>query len=714
MAEPTPASNVEDPKSFPTRVSRWEAELASSEKALKNWRETCKRIDRRYSLEMDGMGDVFGMDRSKFNILWSNVQTLKPGVYGREPVPVVKRRHRDQDIVGRIAAQVLERAVITEMERNERLGRGLDSTLKRALQDFLLFGRGVAWARYEPDIEGDTVLGESCVVDYVNRNDFLHSPKATWAETVKDGWVARRVSMTKRQGTARFGDVFDAVPLTVGDGSDDLDERDAETIGRADVWEIWDAATRRVIWINRDMTSRVLDERDDYLGFEGFFPCPMPAYGTVSNDRMVPVPDFSQYEKLAEELDEQTDKIDNLTSALNAKGFYDGSIEGLQSLLESGDDKLVPVAGMTELFGKGSSGGTVTSVVQYLPLETIARALIGLYDARDRTKQTLYEVSGIADVMRGAVDPREKLGQSQIKERNAGQRIDVKRDEMEKLARSCIRRIAECVCEHYDPDRIRQLSGFDRMPEVVEIAGTQGPEAVEMAFAECVRMLRDDRLRGFRLEIETRSTMLEDDQEEREGRIEFLQAAGEFIGSSVQVVQQVPSLAPLMGQMMLFGVRGFRAGRQIESAFEDAVEAISPQEDQAAQEGEANAQAEREAAIAQEQAQMEMQSKQADIEGKMAVAQSNAQAKQADAQIKMQVMQAKAEMDLQKAQLEMEKMQAEHAIAMRNMEMELARSQAELQLKEREAMVGVAVDRQKSENAMKLAQETAKNRKVRE
>ena len=47
----------------------------------------------------------------------------------------------------------------------------------------------------------------------------------------------------------------------------------------------------------------LIDERDDPLGVEGFFPCPKPLYATTTSDTLVPVPDFVLYQDQAMELD---------------------------------------------------------------------------------------------------------------------------------------------------------------------------------------------------------------------------------------------------------------------------------------------------------------------------------------------------------------------------------------------------------------------------
>ena len=70
---------------------------------------------------------------------------MMPAVFGREPIPMVFRRHADRDPVGRIAAQILERALKTELEHDY-----FEDTMKSVTQDVLLCGRGVTWVRFEP------------------------------------------------------------------------------------------------------------------------------------------------------------------------------------------------------------------------------------------------------------------------------------------------------------------------------------------------------------------------------------------------------------------------------------------------------------------------------------------------------------------------------------------------------------------------------------
>ena len=709
-------SAAESPEEFQTNVTRWNSELEASERVTQQWMKDCRRIENRYTLHSKARSffDSAGTTIGDFNILHSNTQTMLPAVFGQEPIPIVMRRHRDPDPTGRVASEILERALKAELEMDD-----FEDVLTRVTLDLLLCGRGVPWVRYEPEFQGDEVTGHRSPIDYVLWSDFRHSPKHTWQEVEKDGWIARCVSMTRQQGLDRFGDVFKEVPLKeTNAGAIDRDDFDdnREVIGRAKVWELWDKSSRKVYWFCRDYMDTMLDEKDDPLGLDSFFPCPKPAFGTMANSRLVPTPDYLQYEKLANELDDQTVRISVLTSALRAAGVYDASMEGLGQLLEDDGEarnQMIPVTNYAALQGQGIEG-----VIQFLPLGAIVEALVGLYDGRERTKQVLYEVSGLSDIMRGQVDPREKLGQSRLKGQFASQRLQSKIKVVEKCARDTLRIKAEIIAEHYDPDTIRQLSGYDLMPEVERVraeqqaqqqqmqmeweqmaqqAQQQGmppppppepqPDMTEEMFMGAVQLLKDQKMRGFRLDIETNSTLMIDDDEEKQRRNEFLESSGNFIERAMGAVLQVPEFGPLMLDMLQFGVRGFRAGRSLESAFEQAAEALKnpPQEEEgpSPEEQAAQAQSEMDMQVAQQKSQMDMQSTQ--MEGQLKMMQAQAKLREIEAKTEAEQVKAQTEAAIQQAELETKIAEIEIEREKLNMQMEANRQNALTQIATKQA-----------------------------
>ena len=185
-------------------------------------------------------------------------------------------------------------------------------------------GRGVAWIRYEPEIEQfepeitnyqevggedyeqngiageqplERIKNETTPVDYVYWQDFAHLPARTWDEVT---WVARRVYLSKEEGTERFGDKFLQVPLTVSPDKKDGERTTTDSLKKAAVWEIWDKPKKCVYWVAEGY-DRILDHKDDPLELENFFPCPKPYFATLSTGTLVPVADFIQYQDQANE-----------------------------------------------------------------------------------------------------------------------------------------------------------------------------------------------------------------------------------------------------------------------------------------------------------------------------------------------------------------------------------------------------------------------------
>jgi vacuolar-type H+-ATPase subunit I/STV1 len=63
-----------------------------------------------------------------------------------------------------------------------------------------------------------------------------------------------------------------------------------------------------------------------------------------------------------------------------------------------------------------------------------------------------------------------------------------------------------------------------------------------------------------------------DEQQEKQDRLEFLTATAGFLEKAIQAP---PELTPLLGELLLFGVRSFKAGDQMEGAIENAVKQLT-------------------------------------------------------------------------------------------------------------------------------------------
>jgi len=101
---------------------------------------------------------------------------------------------------------------------------------------------------------------------------------------------------------------------------------------------------------------------------------------------------------------------------------------------------------------------------------------------------------------------------------------------------------------------------------------------------QALELLKNNPMRTFRVEIATDSMLYADEAQEKQDRVEFMQATGAFIEKAIQGAQQVPELTPLLMDLLKFGVQGFRVGRTLEGEFDTfADEAKEKQAQKAAQ-----------------------------------------------------------------------------------------------------------------------------------
>jgi len=654
----------------PTGVQKYLQAISTYENEFTRWEKRCTKIIKRYR---DDTRTQSGNETVKFNILWSNVQTLIPAVYAKLPKASAKRRFGDRDQIGRVAAQLIERALDYEIEHYP----DFRATMKYAVEDRFLGGRGVAWVRYEPhvraqelalpedgaqvteDVDEDGNLPEGaempeeieyeCApVDYVHWKDFGHSSARTWEEVTQ---VWRWVYMTREALVERFGENMGSkIPLD--SGPDNLDGPNRKREGtRAKICELWCKETQKVYWIHKGM-AQFVDERDDPLGLEGFYPCPKPLYATTTSDSLVPVPDFLLYQDQANELDILSDRIDGLVKALRMRGVYDASQPALQRLLTEGDNNtLIPV---DKWMAFGEKGGLKGSI-DLLPLDTLAQALIQCYGAREQIKAQIYEITGISDIIRGQTAASETATAQQIKGQYAGLRLRSMQEEVALFASELIRLKAQIIATKFQPQTILAYAAAQQM----------SPEDQQL-IPQALQVLADKPLRNFRIEVASDSLVQIDEQQNKQDRLEFVQAYGGFLERALPVVQQAPQAAGIVVELMKYGIGAFKQAESIEGTLDRMLEEITAQQQaQAAappQPDPEQMKMQADTAIAQQKAQFDAQMMQAKLQADMQIEQMKAQAAAAleeqrqrfEAALKSEELAQKVALEQEKARLDAE------------------------------------------------------------
>jgi hypothetical protein len=630
----------------------WSAQLELAHKDHKGFIDAGRNVIQRYKSCKDKAAKKGG---KRLNILYSNTEHLRSALYGKSAVPDVRRRFGQEDKVGTQAAEIIEKALVYCQETYDS-----DRPIELAILDYLLPGRGTVRVEYEPVLsgpEGSEQISEQHLREtYVFWEDFRVSPARTWSDVMKDGAVFFRHTMDRQDlrdnFEAHLGSKVEDVPLN---WQPEMAERREipDSMKKAEVWEIWDAATKKRYWIVPGFPEPLRID-DDPLGLEGFFPLPEPPAYYQTTDTVIPEPEFHVYMDQADDLDEIVARISKLTKALKRRGVYDQSVKELSRLANAGDNQFIPVENYAALATKGG----LAAAFQSEDLSVIAQVLLQLYQQRDMLVAQIWEIVGIGDIQRGSSDPNETLGAQQLKAQFGGQRMMRRQRTIQKWVRDLLKIKAEILAEHFEPQILMQMTGVFPDP-----ADPESAQVIEQAF----QLLKSDKMRGYRIDIETDSTVFEDAESEKKSVSEALGAITQFMATWGPMVQQQPELGPLAFELLKFGLKGFKATRAIEDAIEDAARKLEEMAQQPKPPSPEEA---------------KLQAEQAKMEGEM-------QFKQADAQIKAQSEQQRLVFEQQKHEQEMAFKREEHEMTMglerEKMAMEQASRAQDFEFKQAEA-----------------------------
>jgi hypothetical protein len=91
---------------------------------------------------------------------------------------------------------------------------------------------------------------------------------------------------------------------------------------------------------------------------------------------------------------------------------------------------------------------------------------------------------------------------------------------------------------------------------------------------QAIELLRNGRLLDFRIDVAAESLVEPDRVEERQARSAFLTSITQFMQVGVPAASQTPELAPIIGALLTWGVRGFRVGRDVEGIIDTSIQQL--------------------------------------------------------------------------------------------------------------------------------------------
>ena len=522
-------------------IKKWLNKIEKAEKAYKDYHELVNKIREYYKNDKA---------KNKQNIFWSSVETLKPFLYFKQPKPYVERKEKTSNPVASTACMIVEKALEWDLAQFD-----FDGVIKYVRNDFLLSGLGLCYEKYTPtfkkiiqettiekdglvsveQVEAEILDKEKVETVYINPEDLIFDNEkvGVWEDCT---WVARKIYMTRQEVVDQFGSDFKEILL-----QEKEDEKKDAT-----VYQIWDKANKKVIYITKEC-SKILREDEDYMKVDGFYPFPKPIFATVTNDSLIPVPDYSEIKPMLDELDGITERMRLTVKALKVSGAYDNSFPELKQIL----DKDVTLVALND-FDRLKENGGIKGIIDFVPIEQYINSLQALAQRKTELVQAIYEITGVSDIMRGNSDPNE-TATAVTKKTNFGTlRNQDRQNDMQRFITDLLRIKAEMICEQFTPETLASFV----------------PNTDPQIVIQAIQLLKTDKMRGMVLGIETDTSF--NQNEDMQKITDAITLIHTMITNAFEVVSAQPLLLPLYRQMVETVVVTLPNARQYEPVIEQA------------------------------------------------------------------------------------------------------------------------------------------------
>jgi hypothetical protein len=607
--------------------AKWLERIAAADKREEKWVESAEAAEKAF---LAGCDDSETGEVPEFNIVHSNVETIVPSIYNSAGKPDIRPRHNNRDPVAKTVADIYERAIMALIDDSR-----MDAEVEQCAQDVFVAGRGVVRMKFDADVDAmGVVTNERVEYEVVSWRDFRMGPAARWKEVP---WVAFRHCIAQ--------EVMEKIEdPELAQIQRDPDAKADDSKDDVHIWEIWCKETGNVYFIV-DETHKVLSIKPDPLKLSGFFPCATPVQPITATGKMTPVCPYEVYKTLAEELDMITRRIRGLTEVLKAKGAIAGDNGDLDELADADDGDIVPLSDMENIMAQGG----LEKAIMWWPIDRIIQVIRELNVQREQTKQAIYEITGISDIIRGQGAASETATAQQIKTQWGSLRIKKMQRMIERLVRELFVKTAELISLHFSPETLQKLSGL-QIPQ------------------EALPLLQQP-LDHYRIDVESNSTIQADLERGREEMSAFLQGTGAYFAAMAPVVQSSPKAGEPVAEIYGAFAKQFNLGKTAEDALDKLVEmakelAANPPPNPEAQKAEAEMQAK------QADMQMKVQEKQAEFGLKQQELQQSGQISQAELALKERELALKErEIALQEAQIAVESMRVQGENAAKQGEM---------------------------------------------
>lgn len=564
----------------------WKNQIDAANKYREKFVRKGENIIKRYRDE-DRVSDY----ERRYNILYSNTETLLPVVYSNRPKPEVTARD-SKVIATRKAGEMIEKAIEYYLSCGN-----FNETARLSVTDFLLSGLGTIRPKYEPLIEEieeeisitdvspddkvredngvfyrsvERVAYEEIEYEYVHWKDFIYPEAICWEELP---WVAYRSYYTQSEAAELIGaekaKLLKYQPYKI-ETDKSLEDMQALTEDKAEIYEIWDEESKQQIFWAETVSLAPLEINDDPLGLEGFFPSPKPMFSITTSGTLLPVPFFIMYQDQAMELDDINSRISAMIDNMKRRGFYDASIGELTNIASMGDNEFWPVKNWADFSGKGGLGGAM----QVEDITSYASILVVLTEKRTQLLDDIYQIIGISDIRRGQTDPRETLGAQQMKGRYGTIRISTYQRKVAEFMRDLLRITGEIIINQFEPETLAVITN---MPLKTKITKDEENNIIkaDVGVVDLLKSLREKSPSDIVIDIQTDSTITEDSEGDKAQLLEVTSALAEFVGIADPMAGVIGIDAT--ANLLLSIVQRFKLGRNIQQEVQDHIDDMKTQ-----------------------------------------------------------------------------------------------------------------------------------------
>jgi hypothetical protein len=638
-----------NPQVEPKNSKAWLNLIRESEDAFEDWNARCDNIDKQFaSLER-----LSRNTRDKeFQMFWANCEVLKPAIYAKAPIPVVTSKFKDRMPVYQAAAEVMERCCVVafdltrindlmllvrdDLSMNSRGvawcryessdGDGEYDTERVCVdfkdrRDFLHSisrnWREVTWV---------------AAASYLTRGEARKRFHATSGDAYQQAEYrvdreAKNVGGADNRERAKFWEVWDKSNkrvVWVSEGCEDiLDEDDPHlklqnyfpcpkpaygTVQRRSLVPVPDVLQYRDQLDEINLLTARIHALSDAIEAKGFYPAGgselAEAIGTAvathtPGRMLIPIKNWAAFGGTK-------DVIIWLPIDMIAQ-----TITALVALRKQVIEDIYQIMGLSDIM-RGATDPNETLGAQQLKTQYGSTRIRDKQAEMVRLARDTVEI--FSEIITQKFDPTTivEMSQTQLPTQKMQQQ---KAMQIQQQAQQLIQQ-AQQAQQMQAQQQQQQLPPPGGMPQdigspqdVKQVTERQTADPMdqiqtqlqqlqnqyhklqeEPTLDQVLYFLKDGKKKSFVLDIETDSTIMQDENAEKERRTEFTQVLGNLLPQLAQMMTGEPQTAEFCGEVLKFATAPFRAGRALEAQIDALVELMKKKGEQGQGEDPATAQ----------------------------------------------------------------------------------------------------------------------------